>query len=114
MKIGFFVSEVAVPKGADSRLSAHVQIPVHSMNLLRDAGHSVQLITTEIAREEVLPNCIPATVPLHEVADARRKDSGQSRVRPIKLMAKCVRSEVSLSGSDTTFCIFTARAGWRI
>jgi len=88
VKIGFFVTDVAAEKGSENSASAHVQIPVHSMKLLRDAGHSVQLITTKIARGEGLPNCIPATVPLHEVADARRKYSGKSRVRPIKLIAQ--------------------------
>jgi glycosyltransferase involved in cell wall biosynthesis len=77
-----------VPTGSGNNVSAHVQIPLHSMKLLRDAGHSVQLITTEIARGEVLPSCMPSGIPVHEVVDARRKHTGQSRVRPIKLIAQ--------------------------
>ncbi|HZP87842.1 MAG TPA: glycosyltransferase family 4 protein [Burkholderiales bacterium] len=56
------------------------------MKLLRDAGHSVQLITTEMEPGEVLPACMPSGVPVHEVIDARRKLRGRSRVEPLKLV----------------------------
>jgi glycosyltransferase involved in cell wall biosynthesis len=88
MKIGFFVTEVAVAKGSENNVSAHAQIPLYSMKLLRDAGHSIQLITTEIPRGYVLPSCMPSGIPVHEVVDARRKHRGRSRVRPIKLIAQ--------------------------
>ena len=88
MKVGFFVSEVAMEAGAEGNVSAHVQIPLYSMELLRDAGHSVQLITTESAPGSVLPSCMPSGIPVHEVVDARHKHRGQTRVQPRKLIAE--------------------------
>jgi len=88
VKIGFFVTEVGIPKGSEGNVSAHVQIPLHSMKLLSDAGHSVELITTQIAPGERLPSCMPSGIPVHEVLEARRRQAGQSRVRPIRLIAK--------------------------
>jgi glycosyltransferase involved in cell wall biosynthesis len=88
VKIGFFVSEASVRRGFESNASAHVQIPLHSMKLLRDAGHELQLITTETGPNEILPRCMPAGIPVHQVVDARRKHNGRSRVRPLKLLRK--------------------------
>src|SRR3954453_9720809 len=58
------------------------------MKLLSDAVHSVELITTQIAPGERLPSCMPSGIPVHEVLGARRRQAGQSRVRPIRLIAK--------------------------
>jgi glycosyltransferase involved in cell wall biosynthesis len=88
MKIGFYVAEVSVPVGYEDLTSAHVQVPLHCLKLLRDAGHGVGLITTAFAPGEVLPGCMPAGVAVHQVVDPRRKHNGGSRLRPLALFTQ--------------------------
>ena len=45
MKIAFYVQRVASAPGFRNNISAHVQLPVKTMLLLRERGHDVELIT---------------------------------------------------------------------
>ncbi len=73
MIIGNYVSVVSGQKGFENNVSGHIQIPLHAMGLLKDAGHEVHLITNEFGPERSLPNCMPDNVPIHYVVDARRR-----------------------------------------
>ncbi|HUF61988.1 MAG TPA: glycosyltransferase family 4 protein [Verrucomicrobiales bacterium] len=67
LRIGFFVQRVASAPGYENNVSAHVQLPLKSMRLLSDAGHDVELITTEFGESLTLPSCLPKDIPLHTV-----------------------------------------------
>jgi glycosyltransferase involved in cell wall biosynthesis len=101
MKIAFFVTAVAVPSGWENNVSAHAQIPLRAMQLLRDAGQTVELITTEMRPGEVWPSCLP-NIPVHQVVDARRQHRGESRIRPLTLLAqvRAIRRIVEREGYD--------------
>ena len=71
MRIGHYVSVVSGQKGFENNVSGHIQVPLHAMRLLRDAGHEVHLITNRFGPERSLPNCLPEGVPVHLVDDAR-------------------------------------------
>ena len=71
MKVAYFAKEVSVQPGFEHVLSAHVQIALHSMNLIRGAGHSVELITTEFGDGDVLPAMLPFDIPIHRVPSTR-------------------------------------------
>jgi glycosyltransferase involved in cell wall biosynthesis len=88
MKIGFYVADVSIPTGYDDAASAHVKIPLHCLKLLRDAGHTVDLITTEFMQGERLPRFIPVDVAVHQVVNPRRRKlNGAPRMRPLGLIA---------------------------
>jgi glycosyltransferase involved in cell wall biosynthesis len=73
LRIGFFVQRVAGPPEFRGNVSAHVQIPCKSIELLRDRGHSVELITTEFTEGQVLPDCVPSNVNVHQVPYGSRQ-----------------------------------------
>ena len=73
MRIGHYVSVVAGQKGFENNVSGHIQVPMKAMELLRDAGHEVHLITNAFGPERSLPDCLPRDVPVHYVADGRRR-----------------------------------------
>ncbi|MEK6805804.1 MAG: glycosyltransferase family 4 protein [Pseudomonadota bacterium] len=72
MRIGIYVAHVGVLPGYERMVSGHVQIPLYSARLLRDAGHEVELISTRMTGR-CLPDCLPRDLPLHEVIDASRQ-----------------------------------------
>jgi glycosyltransferase involved in cell wall biosynthesis len=93
MKVGFVVNQVASAPGFEDVVSAHVQLPLYTMKLLRDVGHTVQLITTEFDSNRTLPNCLPKDIPLHQVIDGKRRGKGlvmevgySSGIRPFSLL----------------------------
>ncbi|MEE2912621.1 MAG: glycosyltransferase family 4 protein [Planctomycetota bacterium] len=93
MKIGHFVSVVAGQRGFERNVSGHIQVPLHAMNLLQEAGHEVHLITNEFDEARTLPSCLPKNINTHFVVDARNRDgvlertSGEgSGISPLKLM----------------------------
>lgn len=69
------VTGIGVPKGREQNVSGHVQLPMHTAELLCEAGVEVHLITTRFREDYVLPNVVPnpALVPLHFVTDGRRR-----------------------------------------
>lgn len=73
MKIGHYVAVVAGQRGFENNVSGHVQIPLHAMQLLADAGHEVHLITTAWGPERTLPVMVPRGVPVHTVIDSRHR-----------------------------------------
>ena len=73
MRIGHYVSVVSGQKGFEQNVSGHIQVPLHAMKLLREAGHDVELVTNEFGPERTLPACMPEGVPVHYVVDARRR-----------------------------------------
>ena len=75
MRIGIYASIIASERGYEDNVSGHIQIPLHSARLLREAGHDVHLITNEYGPSLTLPNCMPPDVPVHLVTDARRRPS---------------------------------------
>ena len=93
MKIGFIVNHVASAIGFENVVSGHVQIPLHTMRLLKRTGHTVQLITTEYGRNRSLPDCMPEGITIYQVVDGRRRGGGlamevghKSGVRPLRLL----------------------------
>lgn len=104
MKIGHYVSVVSGQKGFERNVSGHIQVPLHAMALLRDAGHDVHLITNEFGPERSMPACTPEGIGIHYVVDPRNRGgvlertSGQGRgvrlgemwrfIRQIKAIAR--------------------------
>jgi glycosyltransferase involved in cell wall biosynthesis len=76
MKIGFIVHQIAYPKGFERVVSGHVQVPLYTMQLLKQAGHDVQLITTQYGNDLGLPACMPDGITMHTVIDGRRRGGG--------------------------------------
>jgi glycosyltransferase involved in cell wall biosynthesis len=89
MKIAFYVADVSVPAGHEDVASAHVKVPLHCLQLLRDAGHTVHLITTETPERERLPGFMPAGVVIHQVTDLqqRGRNGVAARLRPLGVLA---------------------------
>jgi len=73
MKIGVFVSVVSGQKGFESNVSGHIQVPLRSIDELRESGHDVHLITNEFGEERSLPFCLPKNLQIHFVTDARNR-----------------------------------------
>lgn len=93
MKIGFIVTEVSSAPGFENNVSAHVQLPLHTMRLLIDAGHTVQLITTKFQKNHTLPVCLPEGIKIHQVVDGRRRGNGlvmevgfKKGIRPLRFI----------------------------
>lgn len=70
-KIGIFVTDVGCPPGFEDVVSGHVQLPLHTIKLLQKAGHTVHLITNQIVKGSVPPNCLPEGIPIHQVTEPR-------------------------------------------
>jgi glycosyltransferase involved in cell wall biosynthesis len=73
MKIGVFVSVVAGQKGFESNVSGHIQIPLQSIEELRNKGHEVHLITNEFSEGRSLPFCLAKDLKVHFVTDSRNR-----------------------------------------
>lgn len=93
MKIGLMVTGIGVPRGREQNVSGHVQLPMRTAELLREAGDEVHLITTQFRDDYVLPEVVPdaSVVPLHIVADGRRrgevgKQNSKSGYRPMAMI----------------------------
>lgn len=71
MRIGHYVAVVSRRLGEGLNVSGHIQLPLHSLSLLRDAGHDVHLITHRFGADRSIPACMPQDVPIHFVDDAR-------------------------------------------
>ncbi len=67
VKIGFVVTNVAVTPGWEKVVSAHVQLPCHTMQLMAKAGHEVQLITTSVGRDQIIPPILPPETIVHQL-----------------------------------------------
>ncbi len=67
MKIGFVVTNVAVAPGWEKVVSAHVQLPIHTMQLMAKAGHEVQLITTSVGQDQIMPPILPPETIVHQL-----------------------------------------------
>lgn len=109
MKVGFYVQRVASAPGFEDVVSAHVQLPLHTIQLLRAAGHDVHLITTEYGAHRSLPNSLPADIPLHTVAYGSRQGdepvmyTGRKwGIRPLKLIKQLdqFKQIVDMEGFD--------------
>ena len=73
LRIGFFVQRAAGLPDFRNNVSAHVQIPCQTIELLRDRGHHVELVTTEHAEDLVLPDCVPSGIDVHYVPYGSRQ-----------------------------------------
>ena len=73
MKIAVVFTGIGVLPERRNNVSGHVQIPLKTCELLRDAGHSPVLIATRQEDGKALPACLPTDVPLELVADGRRR-----------------------------------------
>lgn len=73
LRVGFYIQHIAGAPGFERTVSAHVQIPLMAMELLRDEGHHVELITTEYGEGTRLPAFLPDGVPLHTVPYGSRQ-----------------------------------------
>ncbi|MEB3323545.1 MAG: glycosyltransferase, partial [Synechococcaceae cyanobacterium] len=73
MRIGLYASIVASDKGHERNVSAHVQVPVHTLRVLREAGHEAHLITNEYGADKTMPACMPEGAPVHLVPDGRKR-----------------------------------------
>lgn len=84
MKIGLYVSSASVRLGYEFNVSGHIQIPLHAIKLLRDAGHDARLITNRYDASHTLPACLPAGAPVHLVDDARIRGSADHHKGPLR------------------------------
>ena len=73
MRIGFFVSVVSGQLGFENNVSGHIQVPLHGMRLLQEAGHELHLITNRFGRDRSLPTCLPPEATVHLVDDGRAR-----------------------------------------
>lgn len=97
MKIAFYVQRVASAPGFRNNISAHVQLPVKTMFLLRERGHDVELITTEFGADLELPEIIDDSFTIRQVPYGT-KQGGQlvmysgriPGIRPIQLIKQIV------------------------
>ena len=78
MRIGWYLSRMSKDRGYERVVSGHVQVPLHSAKLFRDAGHEVEVITTRFPSSHTVPDCLPPNVPLHFVDDGRKRASDPS------------------------------------
>lgn len=93
MKIGIFVSAVSGQKGFENNVSGHIQVPLKTIEELRNAGHEVHLITNEFGEGRSLPFCLDQEMDIHFVTDSRdrkgilERTSGQGKgISPLKLL----------------------------
>lgn len=71
MKIGHYVSVMAVQRGFGRNASGHIQIPMQAMKLLADAGHEVGLITGRFPDTHALHVDLDPRISLHLIDDPR-------------------------------------------
>jgi len=71
MKIGIFVPVIAGQKGFENNVSGHIQIPLQSIEELRNGGHDVHLITNSFGEDRSQPFCLAADLDIHFVTDSR-------------------------------------------
>lgn len=93
MRIGIYVSVIDQKPGYEKNVSGHVQVPLHAIKMLSDAGHEVHLLTTEFGADRTMPFCMPEYVKIHFVPDARRragdldkKSKAKAGVHPLKFI----------------------------
>lgn len=72
LRIGIYLSGLGTRRGYENNVSGHVQVPIRSAELLRRAGHSVELITPELQQGEVYPSLLPVDLRVHHVVAARK------------------------------------------
>lgn len=135
VKIGFVVTNVAVAPGWEKVVSAHVQLPIHTMQLMAKAGHEVQLITTSVGQDQIMPPILPPETIVHQLpsrvwkagsppmlAGRSEGHSFSGLIQLVHELAKIVRSErydilhffgsnkiAALAGSLSMFGIRTPR-----
>lgn len=80
MRIGWYLSRMSKDRGYERVVSGHVQVPLHSAQLFRDAGHEVEVITTRFPASHTAPDCLPRDIPLHFVEDGRKRASDPSEI----------------------------------
>ena len=73
MKIGVFVPVIAGQKGFENNVSGHIQIPLQSIEELRNGGHDVHLITNSFGEDRSLPFCLAEDLEIHLVTDSRNR-----------------------------------------
>ncbi len=74
MRTGHFVPLIACKKGFSNNVSGHVQLPLHAIRLLADAGHDVHLFTNAPTEDRPdPPDILPENITLHYVDDARKR-----------------------------------------
>ncbi|HNP95391.1 MAG TPA: glycosyltransferase family 4 protein [Cyclobacteriaceae bacterium] len=78
IKIGFVVSQVANTLGFENVVSGHVQLPLHTMKLLKEDGNEVQLLTTEFNEGQTLPRFLPSGVKVHQITHGYRSVRGEN------------------------------------
>lgn len=109
LRIAFLVNHVATVNGFEGVTSAHVQLPLHTIKLLQDRGHFVDLITTTVLKEEerVLPTCCPEGIRIIHVTDGRQRGGGLSMhvgskrgIQPIKLLAQFLQTKAVITGGN--------------
>ena len=61
VRIGWYLSRMSKDRGYERVVSGHVQVPLHSTKLFRDAGHEVEVITTRFPASHTAPDCLPPT-----------------------------------------------------
>jgi glycosyltransferase involved in cell wall biosynthesis len=98
MRIAVYAPMLASEPGHERNVSGHIQLPAHSARLLHDAGHEVHLVTNHVRGERTLPDCVPTDLPMHFVADARKRPDRMrggphtTGVRPTKLVAQLAQT----------------------
>ena len=96
MKIGIMFPEVGVAPGHERNVSAHVQIPLKTAELLTGNGHEVHLITTQSDFLPTLPAFMPTNCSMHILPDGRMRhipgiEAPTSGYRPLELLRQLMQ-----------------------
>jgi glycosyltransferase involved in cell wall biosynthesis len=75
MKVGVFVTKAANSKGFERVASAHVQVPLRTINLLNQAGYEAQLITTKYYEGQSLPAWLKDDTKVNLITDSSKQGS---------------------------------------
>ena len=76
MKIVFIVFDATDVPDFKSTISAHAKLPMYTIKLLQEAGHTIELITNDFNKDEYLPFFTPGDgLTIHRTIDGRRLEN---------------------------------------
>lgn len=85
MNVGIYIPKATIPKGWERNISAHIQIPMKTCELLERKGIHVHLVTNKYTNKNVFPACTPNVTKVHLVDDGKiRKNNQPDRPKLLK------------------------------